>query len=101
MHKPYLPYDWESDISGVRALQALAAGIANEGQQQQALETIFKIAALDDLSYTPDSTHDTAFAEGKRYVGLQVLKLVKLNSTIIQGAENGRSGKPRSERRPK
>ena len=82
-------------------MQALAAGNANEGQQQQALETIFKIADLDGLSYTPDSTHDTAFAEGKRYVGLQILKLVKLNSTLIQDAEHGRSGKPQPERRPK
>lgn len=98
-YRPFLPYDWERDIAGVRALQALAAGIANEGQQRQALETLFQIAALDDLQYFPESERDTAFALGKRHVGLQVLKLVKLNSTLIQEAENG--GKPRLERRTK
>lgn len=101
MHRPFHPYEWANDLNGVRAIQALALGVANEGQQKQAIETIFQICGLDDLSYSPDSTHDTAFAEGKRYVGNQVLKLAKLSSTLIQEAENGRSGKPRSERRPK
>ncbi len=101
MHKPFHPYKWENDVNGVRAIQALAVGNATEGQQRQALETIFQICGLDDLSFDPESTHDTAFAEGKRFVGLQVLKLSKLSSTLLQEAERGRSGNPRKERRPK
>lgn len=86
---PWEPYDWSKDTNGLRALQALAAGNANEGQQLQALETIYQIAGLDDLSYRPDNTHDTAFAEGKRFVAMQILKLTKLNATLIQEAEHG------------
>lgn len=61
------------------AIKALASGVANEGQQKRALEWIINtLCATYDLSYRPGSDRDTAFAEGKRHVGLQLVKQVKL-----------------------
>ena len=66
----------------VRALQALAAGNASDRQQQRALQWIIEAAAgTYDMSYRPggeDGRRDTDFAEGRRFVGLQIVKLLKL-----------------------
>ena len=67
------------DDADTYAIKALAAGVANEGQQKRALDWIVNtLCATYDLSYRPGSDRDTAFAEGKRHVGLQLVKLVKL-----------------------
>ena len=75
---PWVPPAWEKADAG--ALQALARGDANGHQQRRALDYIVKtLAGTYDLSYRPDSERDTAFAEGRRFVGLQIVKLLNLN----------------------
>jgi hypothetical protein len=67
------------DEADTYAIKALAAGVANEGQQKRALDWIINtLCATYDLSYRPESDRDTAFAEGKRHIGLQLVKQVKL-----------------------
>lgn len=60
------------------ALHAVWNGEANPDQQKRALRVVVKqIAQAGDLSYRPDGMggeRDTAFAEGKRFVGLAILK---------------------------
>lgn len=60
------------------ALQAAWNGEATGEQQKRALRAIVRqIAQAGDLSYRPDGMggeRDTAFAEGKRFVGLAILK---------------------------
>jgi hypothetical protein len=77
-----IPQPWHPapyDEADVYAIKALAAGKANEGQQQRALAWIINTAcATYDLSFRPDSDRDTTFAEGKRHVGMQIVKLTKL-----------------------
>lgn len=64
------------------AVKALAAGNANEGQQQRALDWIVRtLCGTYDLTYRPDSDRDSVFAEGKRFVGLQLVKQMKLTTT--------------------
>jgi hypothetical protein len=76
--RPWMPPLWE--LADARALQDLARGEAAPHQQQRALEYIVNtLAATYDLSYRPDSDRDTTFAEGRRFVGLQIVKLLKLN----------------------
>lgn len=61
------------------AIKALATGTASEGQQRRALDWIINtLCGTYDLSYRPDSERNTAFAEGKRFVGLQLIKQIKL-----------------------
>lgn len=68
------------------ALKALAAGKANEGQQRRVLDWIIHRAAKTyDVSFSPDSDRETSFAEGRRFVGLQVVKLINLPAEIIKG----------------
>ncbi|MCK1479320.1 hypothetical protein IVB27_32420 [Bradyrhizobium sp. 197] len=67
------------DEADVYAIKALVAGKANEGQQQRAIGWIINtLCGTYDLSFRPDSDRDTVFAEGKRHVGMQIIKLTKL-----------------------
>lgn len=62
------------------SIQALAAGTATSHQQKAALEWIIdKAAGTYDLSFSPDGDRATAFAEGRRFVGLQLVKLTKIS----------------------
>ena len=73
---PHVPADWAN--ADVGALQALQRGDATKGQQQRALKFIVEqLACTYDLSYRPNG--GTEFAEGKRFVGLQIVKLLNLN----------------------
>lgn len=90
---PWQPADYdEFDVGSVRAW---FNGNADERQQLRARDwVLFKLCGISDLSFRPDSERDTAFAEGKRFVGLQIVKLSKLPP----GA--GAPPKPRPRRRP-
>ena len=67
------------DDFAIGSLRALFNGTATEHQQKKAVEYIlFELCGIRDLSYRPDSERDTAFAEGKRFVGLQMVKISKL-----------------------
>jgi hypothetical protein len=62
------------------ALKALASGNASADQQKNALHWIITDnARAYDLSFRPGSggDRDTAFAEGRRFVGLQIIRELK------------------------
>ena len=73
------PADYED--ADIYAIRALAAGNATEGQQKRALEWIIhKAAGTYDLSFRPggaEGARETDFAEGRRFVGSQIVKLTK------------------------
>lgn len=81
-HAPWLPPAYEPE--DVHAIQALARGIANAEQQRRALAWIIERAAgTYEMSYRPggeDGARDTIFAEGRRFVGNQVVKMTKLKT---------------------
>lgn len=80
---PWKPTEWEP--ADVAAIQALVRGDASPEQQRRAIDYIIKdIAGTYDMSYRPESDRDTAFAEGKRFVGLQLVKAVNLNLARIR-----------------
>lgn len=78
-----LPAEWtEADVA---AIQALQRGDATAHQQLLALTWIIEKAANTyDLEYRTDP-RDHAFCSGRRFVGLQVVKMLKLSLTKIQG----------------
>lgn len=86
-HAPWKPPAYEpADAS---AFQALARGEANQEQQTRALKWLIeRAAATYELSYSPRSDRDTAFAEGRRFVGLQVVKMLKLNVSELVRRSN-------------
>ena len=84
---PWKPIEWEP--ADVAAIQALARGDATADQQRRALDYIINsLAGTYDLSYRPNSDRDTAFAEGKRFVGLQMVKALKINLAAIRQAKS-------------
>lgn len=71
----------------VAALQSLEKGVAGPHEQQRALKFI-----VEELGMTYQHTHfegdrDTCFANGRRFVGLQIVKLLRLKVTEIQGKD--------------
>lgn len=67
------------------AIQALNRGDATEHQQRIALKWIIEgAAATYDTSFSPDSDRLTSFAEGRRFVGSQVVKLLKIDVSKLK-----------------
>lgn len=85
------------DEHDVRAIQALAKGEANPGQQARALKWIVEVCSnAYDMSYRPggeDGRRDSDFAEGRRFVGNQIVKLTKLNPNLARDS-NERHSRP-------
>lgn len=80
MSRPWEPVPFHK--ANVHALRAMAQGAASQEQQIRVLEFIVKeLCETDGLSFRPDEfggAHDTAFAEGKRSVGLQLRKFIMM-----------------------
>jgi hypothetical protein len=76
----WLPVDW--DLHHASAIQALARGDANEDQQRLALRWILVDACqVDEPSYCPggeEGRRDTDHHEGRRWVGIQIRKLMNV-----------------------
>jgi len=101
-NSPVLPAEYE--LADISAFQALERGDASPDMQQRALKWLIEMAGTYDLSYRPDSNTETTFAEGKRYVGMQVVKLLKINVNTLRSEENAKStakAKPKISRRGK
>src|SRR4051812_7230668 len=81
---PYEPAD-------AAAIQALQAGAATPAQQKRALAWIIRECCRTyDLSFRPggpDGDRDTAFAEGRRAVGLQLVTMVNVKIGLITKRE--------------
>src|SRR5262249_17295119 len=64
------------------ALQAIANGTANNAQQQRAYEYVVRtLCETDRMTFWPggeDGKRATDFAEGKRWVGLQLRRIEKM-----------------------
>jgi len=80
MAKEPLPYSLpDYEPADATAFQALQKGEASEAQQKRALDWIInKAAGTYDMDYRQDA-RDHAFVSGRRFVGLQVVKMLKLN----------------------
>ena len=85
---PWKPPRW--DDQDAAAMQALAKGTATRDQQKRALDWIVgtdhrtlrdSACGYYDISYRPggeEGSRDSAFAEGRRFVGAQIVKLIKV-----------------------
>lgn len=76
------------DAQDAAAIQALASGTADSGQQRRALDWIINFAAITyDMSYRPDNLggdRASCFAEGRRYVGNSIILLTKVRTSKLQ-----------------
>lgn len=67
------------ELPDAAAIKALQSGTATADQQQRALKWIIEEACRTyDLSFRPQSSRETDFAEGRRFVGLEIVKLLNI-----------------------
>lgn len=84
-HRPWKPAAF--DPADAAAFQALQRGTASSDQQKRALDWLVKkCCATYDLSYRPglEGERETAFAEGKRFVGLAIVKLCNVKIGLLR-----------------
>lgn len=75
--KAFSPAKYDERI--MHAVKNLARGEANESQQRCVLDWIInEVAKTYDVSFRPEGDRDTCFAEGRRFVGLQIVKLINM-----------------------
>lgn len=84
-YQPWHPHPWKA--ADAYALQALAKGIANESQQRRALDWIIQASGTYDATFFVGQPDASAFADGKRHVGLQIVKLLNLPASAISAQE--------------
>lgn len=78
----YEPAKWE--IADVVAIQACADGTADATQQKRVINwLIHNAACTDDVDYRTNE-REHVFTSGRRFVGLQLRKLIGLNVAAIQ-----------------
>ena len=101
-------FPWQlpaTDSADVFAIQAVAKGIANEGQQRQAWEYIVRnLCETDRMTFWPggeDGRRATDFAEGKRWVGIQLRRIERLRPDMRLGGDlPSLENYPQTERTP-
>ena len=59
-----------------QALRAIYRGEASERQQRMGLDCLIRIYGTHDMSYRPENSHATAFAEGRRNAGTTLIWLL-------------------------
>lgn len=84
MRKPEQPSKAPPYVMG--CFKALESGTASDDQQKLALKYLLtEICRAYDLSYIPGDTHATAFAEGKRAVGLEIITMLNVDQRKLGG----------------
>jgi hypothetical protein len=83
---PWLPPKYED--ADVNAIQAVTQGTADAGQQQRAMKWIVEQGCgTYDLGWHPSGDHEASFAAGRRFVGLAVVKMTKINLAALGKAK--------------
>ena len=88
--KAWLPADYVP--AQIEAMKAVYRGEADAFQQRQVLDWIINSAAgAYELSFRSDADggeRETAFAEGRRFVGMQIVKLVNMSPDVVAALRN-------------
>ena len=76
---PYIPTKSEAF-----AVRALVSGKADEEQQRVFMAFFNRLSGVGDLEFRPESDRASAFASGKRFVGMQLHRIANLSSEYIK-----------------
>jgi hypothetical protein len=89
---PEAPHFTETPaMADAAAIQALAAGEATPDQQRRALAWIVNVGCRTyDLSWRFGDPHSTSFAEGRRFAGMEIVRVMKVN--VEQLRKQGQNG---------
>ena len=89
--EPWQPAHW--DDTDALAIQALERGTASDSQQQHALKFIVEVlAGTFDDPFRPgaEGSRLTDYALGKRHVGLQIIKLLKVKLSALKPSQESK-----------
>lgn len=93
MPKPLAPItvpDWNK--ADAAAIQAVERGDASPEQQKRALAWIVNRACVTyDFCDQPENERLSAIFDGRRFAGLQIVKLIKLNLSKMKEQEHAGS----------
>jgi hypothetical protein len=82
---PHIPADYKA--ADAFAIQQVMAGTADAHQQQRAMKWIIEQASgMYEFQYYP-TDRETSFALGRGFVGQQIVKLSKLNTSTLRRVE--------------
>jgi uncharacterized membrane protein len=85
LRERWLPAEW--DTADAAALQALAAGEALPEQQKRALRWIVETAGMAyEETFVPGESDIGHYLQGRRSVGLQIVKLLKVSLNALRQA---------------
>lgn len=94
--RPDIPPEYSP--TDIAAIQACWAGNASAFQQRRALDwIILQAAQTSGQSYRVGQPDGTAFLEGRRFVGRQIIKLTQLQATDTNTTEELKHGRCRPE----
>lgn len=83
---PLEPFKWGDHPAITAAIKACYDGAASPEQQTLAIKGIVEeLCCYYDISFR-GTDRETNFAEGKRFVGAQIVKLTKINQERIRQA---------------
>ena len=78
-----------ANLSQIQAMQAMHKGDASPEQQQKALKWILEDASkINDICFYAGDSNASAFAAGKRFVGMQILSLIDVNTAKLEKGTN-------------
>ena len=84
---PHFRCDW--DIPTASAIQALIKGEAEPHQQREAMAWLINQACgTYNTSFSELGDRETSFAEGRRFVGTQLVKLSKISTAALIGKDS-------------
>lgn len=86
--KAFIPPKYEA--ADATAIQQLERGEASPEMQKRALKWIInEVCRTYDQSYRPglEGARETDFAEGKRYVGLHIVTMLKVDPSKLRREE--------------
>lgn len=84
---PWCPIQLRPEFTKAHASlvkQLFAGTLDQEGQRQVVRFLVEDLCGTYDLSYRPESERNTVFAEGKRFIGMELVKLSKINLSLIK-----------------
>lgn len=98
--QPHEPEDWDEDVWA--AVNALHNGTANSAQQKTAwdwLEYVSRTGKYQDVSYRPggeEASRASAYADGKKHVGLQFAKMLHpMLTEVIERERKAKANPPK------
>jgi hypothetical protein len=81
-------FSCEYDVPTVSAVQALSRGEATPEQQKFCLNWLINVAAATyNETFSSDGDRETSFACGRRFVGLNLVKLLHINVSALLKAQ--------------